>query len=156
MFSQEELIYLRQQQLARLATVDAAGQPTVDAVGFQFEGGRFYVGGIALDRSRKYRNIAAGNDRVSLIIDDILSLEPYQPRGIKVHGTAEIVHRDDGFFGPGEYFVITPQVAWSWGVIAPTFQEGQFAPHKISWTTGAPLAPTIEELQTESPALSRR
>lgn len=134
MFSREELIYLRQQQLARLATVAADGQPTVDAVGFQFEGGRFFIGGVALARSRKYRNIDAGNDRVSLIVDDIASLNPYQPRGIKVHGTAEIVHRDDGFFGHGEYFVVTPRVAWSWGVIAPTFQEGQFAPHKTVWT----------------------
>lgn len=134
MFTRDELVYLRQQMLARLATVDTNGQPTVDAVGFQFEGGKFYVGGIDLAQSRKYRNIAAGNSLVSLIVDDIASLDPYQPRGIKVHGAAEIVSRDDGFFGPGEYFVISPRVSWSWGVIAPAFQEGRFMPHKIRWS----------------------
>lgn len=122
------------QWLARLATVDAAGQPTIDAVGFQFKGGPFFVGGIDLARSRKYRNIAAGNGQVSLIVDDILSIEPYQPRGIKVHGSAEIVQREDGFFGLGEYFAITLQVAWSWGMIEPTFQETGFTPHKTVWS----------------------
>lgn len=134
MFAPEELAYLRQLRLARLATVDATGQPTVDAVGFQFEGGRFSIGGIDLPRSRKYRNIAAGNSQVALIVDDIASVDPYTPRGIKVHGAAEIIHAHDGFFGAGEYFVITPRVTWSWGVIAPAFQEGRFAPHKTTWT----------------------
>jgi predicted pyridoxine 5'-phosphate oxidase superfamily flavin-nucleotide-binding protein len=47
-FSEEELEYLTSQPLLRLATVDANGQPTVDAVGYEFEEGRFYT-----NRSRR-------------------------------------------------------------------------------------------------------
>lgn len=135
MFTEEEIAYLGSQLLARLATVAADGQPTVDAVGFRFDGGRFYVGGRNLSGSRKYRNIAAGNGQVALIVDDLAATDPWTPRGIKVHGTAEIVTRD-GMFGPGEYFEITPSVTWSWGIVAPTFDGDRFAPHRIAWAAG--------------------
>src|SRR6266481_1315073 len=38
MFSEQELAYLQAQPLARIATVDNDGQPTVVVVGFQFDG----------------------------------------------------------------------------------------------------------------------
>ncbi len=133
MFSDEEIAYLRSQRLARLATVAADGQPTVDAVGFLFDGGRFVVGGHKLAASRKYRNIAAGNRRVALIVDDVQEEGGARaPHGIKVHGTAELV-AGDGYRGAGDYIVVTPLVSWSWGILAPTFQDGKFAPHKITW-----------------------
>lgn len=72
MFSREELAYLADQ---RLATVDADGQPTVDAVGFAFHHDRFLVGGRDLPATRKHRNVAAGNTRVSLIVDDLRSVD---------------------------------------------------------------------------------
>ncbi len=131
MFSDAERAYLRTQHLARLATVAADGQPTVDAVGFQFDGARFYIGGRNLPASRKYRNIAAGNQQVALIVDDLETIDPWTPRGIKLHGRAEIITRD-GAFGPGDYFAIAPSVSWSWGILAPTFKA---KPHKIVWST---------------------
>ncbi len=133
MFSEEELAYLRSQRLARLATVDTNGQPTVDTVGFQFDGNRFYIGGHNLPATRKYRNVAAGNQQVALIVDDLPSTDPWTPRGIKIHGTAELVERD-GIFGPGAYFAITPHVSWSWGILAPAFHEGRPARHRIAWS----------------------
>lgn len=135
MFAAEEVEFLGTQRLARLATVAADGQPTVDAVGFQFDGRRFYIGGHNLPASRKYRNIASGNQQVALIIDDLVSVDPWTPRGIKLHGTAEIVERA-GMFGPGHYFAISPLVSWSWGILAATFDEDRFASHKIVWTEG--------------------
>jgi pyridoxamine 5'-phosphate oxidase family protein len=132
-FTEQERAYLASQRLARLATVAPDGQPTVDAVGFWLEGDTFVIGGQNLPASRKYRNIAAGSQQVALIIDDVIATEPWTVRGIKIHGTAEIVERD-GFFGPGKYFLITPQVSWSWGVLKPTFDDNGFAPHKIVWT----------------------
>lgn len=133
MFTEQERAYLASQRLARLATVAPDGQPTVDAVGFWLEGDTFVIGGQNLPASRKYRNIAAGSQQVALIIDDVLATEPWTVRGIKIHGTAEIVERD-GFFGAGKYFLITPRVSWSWGALKPTFDENGFAPHKIVWT----------------------
>jgi pyridoxamine 5'-phosphate oxidase family protein len=132
MFSDEEAAYMKTQRLARLATVAADGQPTVDAVGFAFDGERFYIGGINLPGTRKHRNVAAGNRKVALIIDDLASVQPWMARGIKIHGVAEIVSRD-GFFGPGDYLAITPEVSWSWGIVGASFQAGRFAPHKVAW-----------------------
>ncbi len=132
MFTEEELAYLRAQPLARLGTVDATGQPNVDAVGFEFDAGRFLIGGHKLEASRKYKSIAAGNGKVSLIIDDLQSVQPWTPRGIKIHGTAEAVERE-GRFGPGHYIVITPTLSWSWGIAGDSFQAGQFVPHRTVW-----------------------
>lgn len=132
MFSEQELAFLQAQPLARIATVDHDGQPTVDVVGFQFDGTRFYVGGHQLETTRKYKNIAAGNRKVSLIIDDLKSLSPWQPRGIRVHGIAEVVQRQ-GHLGPGSYLAITPVVSWSWGIVEPGTQPGRPGPKKIIW-----------------------
>ena len=133
MFTPRERDYLQTQRLARLATVAADGQPTVDAVGFTFDDARFYIGGRNPLGTRKYRNVDAGNRRVALIIDDLASVQPWAPRGIKIHGSAEIVERD-GMFGPGQYLAITPVVSWSWGIVGTSFEEGRFKPHKIVWT----------------------
>lgn len=135
MFDDLERAYVASQRLARLATVSSSGQPDADAVGFEFDGERFFIGGRRLAESRKFRNVAAGNRLVSLIFDDYASLDPWRPRGVKVHGTAEIVQRD-GRFGPGEYLAITPTVSWSWGLDADVYTDGRlsWAPRKQVWT----------------------
>ena len=132
MFSELELAYLRSQPLARLATVSVKGQSDVDAVGFEFDGAHFYIGGIQLAATRKYKNVAAGNTKVSLLIDDLKTIQPWEPRGIKIHGNAEAIRRE-GRFGPGDYLKITPAVSWSWGVEGEQFKEGKFTPKKIVW-----------------------
>jgi pyridoxamine 5'-phosphate oxidase family protein len=133
MFSEQERAFLQSQTLARFATVAVSGQPDVDAVGFGFDGERFFISGYALERSRKYKNVAAGHSQVSLIIDDLPSLEPLEPRAIKIHGEAEIVILEQGYRGPGTYIVITPKISWSWGIDGPAFQDGQFVSKKITW-----------------------
>jgi pyridoxamine 5'-phosphate oxidase family protein len=133
MFSEQERAFLQNQPLARLATVAVNGQPDVDAVGFGFDGARFYISGYVLERTRKYKNIAAGYAQVSLIIDDLPSVELMNPRAIKVHGTAEIMTLEQGYRGPGTYIVITPNVSWSWGVDEPAFQGERFVSKKITW-----------------------
>ena len=134
MFSEAERNYLKSQRLARLATVSSKGQPTADAVGFEFDGSRFYIGGLNLPGTRKYKNVAAGNPKVSLIIDDLESVQPWQPRQIKIHGLAEIVVRD-GHLGHKEYLAITPTISWSFGVEEPLdYKGGKFAPKEIIWT----------------------
>jgi pyridoxamine 5'-phosphate oxidase family protein len=129
MFSEQELAYLQSQRLARLATVDTNGQPTVDAVGFSLDGGQILVGTHSPVLSRKYRNVLNGNTHVAIIVDDLVSVQPWRPRGIKIHGVAEVVERQ-GHFGPGRYIVITPTVSWSWG-IEP--QEGASGPKRTVW-----------------------
>ncbi|OLD82148.1 MAG: hypothetical protein AUG54_03245 [Ktedonobacter sp. 13_1_20CM_4_53_7] len=132
MFSEQELAYLQAQPLARIATVDNDGQPTVVVVGFQFDGARFYISGHQLGTMRKYKNIVAGHHKVSLIIDDLKSFRPWQPRGIRIHGIAEVVQRQ-GHLGPGSYLAITPLVSWSWGIEEPGSELVRAGPKKIKW-----------------------
>lgn len=132
MFSDQELAFLHSQPLTRIATVDQDGQPTVDVVGFQFEGGRFYIGGHQLETTRKYKNIVAGNRKVSLIVDDLQSIHPWRPRGIRIHGIAEVAQLQ-GHPGPGTYLAITPTVSWSWGIELPEPDQGFVGPQKVIW-----------------------
>ena len=132
MFSEQELAFLRAQPLAGIATVDNDEQPTVDAVGFEFDGTRFYIGAHQLETTRKYKNIAAGHRKVSLIIDDLKSLRPWQPRGIRIHGIAQVGQRQ-GHLGHGSYLAITPLVTWSWGLEDAESEQGLVGPKKIIW-----------------------
>lgn len=114
-FTDEEVAYLRSQRLARIATVAPDGQPDVVPVGFEFDGTYFYVGGIDPAKTRKVRNVRAGNTKVALVIDDLMSTAPWTPRYLRVYGTAELVQRE-GQFGPAPYLRITPTVSWSFNL----------------------------------------
>jgi len=127
-FTEPEIAYLKSQRLARLATVAPDGQPDAAPVGFEFDGTAFYVGGYDVTHTRKYQNVQAGHDRVALVIDDLQSVNPWQPRAIRIYGTAELVERE-GMVGRGSYIRITPQVSWSWG-IEPTTHKVIHIPEK--------------------------
>jgi pyridoxamine 5'-phosphate oxidase family protein len=114
-FSGEETAYLRSQRLARIATVSAGGQPDVVPVGFEFDGTYVYVGGIDPARTRKFRNVRAGNTKVALVIDDLVSANPWTPRYLRIYGNAELTERQ-GQFGPGGYLRITPTISWSFNL----------------------------------------
>lgn len=129
MFSEQELAFLQTQRIARIATIASDGQPTVDAVGFSFDGTHFYVGGHNIQATRKYKNVVAGNKKVSLVIDELKSVQPWQAQGIRVHGEAEAVE-SRAHFGSGLYLVITPKVTWSWGI---EDQQGKAGPRKTLW-----------------------
>jgi len=130
MFSEAETNYLKTQKLARIATASVTGTPEVSPVGFEFDGKHFWIGSHSQEiffRTRRYRNITDGNRRVSIVIDDLVSVTPWRPRGIKVSGAAEVMEHD-GIFGPGSYFRITPRVTVSWGIEPQT--EGRWASTK--------------------------
>ena len=118
MFSKEEVEYLKTQRLARIATASKKGVPEVSPVGFEFDGRYFWIGSHSKEifpRTRRYRNITSGNRMVSLVVDDLASVNPWKPRGIKVSGSVEIFDHE-GIFGPGKYFRIAPRVTTSWGI----------------------------------------
>ena len=62
-FTEQEISYLRSQPLARIATVGPDGQPDAAPVGFEFDGTYFYVGDIDPAKTRKFRNVRAGNNK---------------------------------------------------------------------------------------------
>jgi pyridoxamine 5'-phosphate oxidase family protein len=117
-FTSEELEYIRSQPLARLATVGEGGQPDVVPVAFEFDGAVFWIGGVgpSVAGTRKFRNIEAGNEQVAIVIDDLISLEPFIARCLRVYGSAEPPVERTGMVGPGLYSRITPTVSWSWNL----------------------------------------
>jgi pyridoxamine 5'-phosphate oxidase family protein len=60
----------------------------------------------------------------ALVVDDLESISPWKPRGIKIHGKAEIVERQ-GQFGLAPYLKMLPAKYWSWGIERPIFEEGK-------------------------------
>ena len=132
MFSDKEVKYLKSQPLARISTVSPDDlQPDVSPVGFDFDGEYFYVGGINLLSTRKYKNVLR-NNKVSLVVDDLETIDPWAPRGIRIYGTADIVERQGGYMdrahsssSPVSYIRIRPLRKWSWAVDGPVFLDGK-------------------------------
>jgi pyridoxamine 5'-phosphate oxidase family protein len=120
-FTDAELTYLRGQRLGRLATVDAAGAPQNNPVGFFIDDarGQLIIAGTTMGKTRKYRNVR-GNPYVSLVVDDLASTDPWQVRGVEVRGTAEtqddVDPPMDGL--SREVIRITPRWIGSWGITA--------------------------------------
>jgi pyridoxamine 5'-phosphate oxidase family protein len=128
MFSEPEINYLKSQVLARIATVSKTGQPDVVPVGFEFDGKYFWIGSHDQNiffRGHKYLNVHNGNKLVALVVDDLVSVDPWKPRFIKVYGFAEIADHN-GEFGPGKYLKITPKTSWSMGIEGLTVKPGEF------------------------------
>ena len=112
-FTELELAYLRGQPLMRFASASPTGAPDVATVAFSVDGDDIVTAGFDIAKTVRYRNIAA-NPRATVVIDDLASLDPWTPRGIKVRGATRI--EDDA---DGQRFRITPEVIWSWGVNEP-------------------------------------
>lgn len=124
MFTAKEIEYLKSQDIARIATFSKDGQADVAPVGFKMDGDKFVIPSLDMERTLKYKNIKNGNNKVAIVIDDLISTDPWQPRGIKIHGSAELVERD-GQFGKGLYIEVVPVKKWSWGINKPSLQGGK-------------------------------
>jgi pyridoxamine 5'-phosphate oxidase family protein len=110
-FTDAERSYLSGQRLGRIATASAAGQADVAPVTFTLSGNDLLVGGLDITKTRKYRNVlATGN--AAFVVDDLVTVDPWQPRGVKVHGEAVIETAGNG----KPRIRITPTTVWSWGI----------------------------------------
>ena len=111
-FTDAELSYLTGgRQLGRLATVGADGTPHVVPVGWIYNAARdaIEIGGIDLERSKKFRDIAR-TGRAAIVIDDLESTDPWRPRGVEVRGRAEAIAL------PTPLIRIHPERIVSWGI----------------------------------------
>ena len=111
-FTDAERAYLAGgRQLARLATVSADGTPHVVPVSFLYNAVRdtIDIGGRDLERTRKFRDVARSG-RVAIVVDDLLSTDPWHPRGIEVRGRGEAIAM------PTPLIRIHPERIVTWGL----------------------------------------
>lgn len=131
-FTEEELAYLRSQPLARMATVSADGQPDVVPLAFELDGTHIWVGGTgqAVAETRKFRNVRAGNDKVALVVDDLVSFDPFIARSVRIYGRAGQPVERDGLVGSGIYMRVTPIITWSWNMAGNPAGETWYEPRR--------------------------
>lgn len=93
-FTPEEIAYLTEQGLGRLATVGSDGQPHAVPVGYRYNPARdtIDIGGHDLPRTKKYRDVLA-NPAVAFVVDDVLP--PWRPRQVEIRGRAAVVGAGD-------------------------------------------------------------
>jgi pyridoxamine 5'-phosphate oxidase family protein len=109
-FTDAELTYLDDQPLMRFATASPTGKPDVAPVIFSVEGDDIVTAGFDISHTVRYRNISA-NPRATVVVDDLASVDPWSPRGIKVVGTVAVEEREGS-----PRFRISPQVIISWAI----------------------------------------
>ncbi|MFF4650855.1 PPOX class F420-dependent oxidoreductase [Streptomyces sp. NPDC001380] len=126
-WSEAEQEYLLGQRLGRLATLGPDGAPQSRPVVYTVNAdlGTIDIGGLHLAASRKFRNIQA-DPRVSFVVDDLASTDPWSPRGVEIRGVAAAVAPGSPDLPPAfpEGLIrITPRRILGWGL-----DTGAFAP----------------------------
>ncbi|MBF6193748.1 PPOX class F420-dependent oxidoreductase [Nocardia implantans] len=122
-FTINERKFLAEAGIGRLATVSPDGVVQNNPTGYRVNAdGSIDIGGMGMRNSRKYRNVRAGS-RVSFVVDEQVSLEPYVIRGIEVRGTAEALEDQEPPFPSQERAVIRihPERVISWGIDGGSF-----------------------------------
>ena len=111
-FTVDELGFLAGQRIGRIATASSAAEPDVAPVGFSIDvDGVITIGGMDNPKTIKWRNVLA-TGRAAFVVDDLVSVTPWRPRGIKIRGGAEATTDQDG----QHVIVIRPEIVWSWGI----------------------------------------
>ena len=114
LLDENHVSFLTGHGLGRLATVAPDGGPQNKPVGYRYNAdlATIDIGGFAMERSAKYRNIAA-NPQVSFVVDDSVGPGAEGTRFLEVRGRAEQVPaRPDG----GPLIRIHPSRVISWNV----------------------------------------
>ena len=128
-FQDEEIEYLNSQLLGRLATGGPDGQPHVVPVSFRYNAqlDTIDIGGHDFARHKKYQDVQR-NPRVAFLVDDMVSVDPWRPRGIEVRGEAEVLSSGGEVLGPGfapDMFRIRPRRIVSWGIMGNMMPAGR-------------------------------
>ena len=99
--SQAQIDYLGSQRLGRLATAGADHKPHVVPTSFRYnpELGTIDVGGYHVDTTKKYRDVQA-NGYAAIVVDDLVSLDPWTPRMLEIRGRAEALPTGGRELGP--------------------------------------------------------
>ena len=109
-FTDAELTYLAAQPIMRFASASLTGKPDVVPVVFSVDGDDIVSGGFDITHTVRYRIILA-NPRATVVIDDLASMDPWSPRGLKIMGSVTVEEADGS-----PRFRITPEVVISWAI----------------------------------------
>jgi pyridoxamine 5'-phosphate oxidase family protein len=115
-----QISYLASQRLGRLATAGADHKPHVVPTSFRYnrELGTVDVGGHHMATTKKYRDVQA-NAWAAIVVDDLVSINPWTPRMLEIRGRAEAIPTGGSTLGPGfgEAFIrIYPEKVNSFGL----------------------------------------
>lgn len=116
-FTPTELEYLTgERRLGRLATVGRDGMPHVVPSGIRYnaEQDTIDLGGIELERTKKYRDIER-TGVAAVVIDDVLP--PWRPRGIEIRARAEAID------APEPLLRLHPVRIITWGLTSGEFGD---------------------------------
>ncbi|HEX3778362.1 MAG TPA: PPOX class F420-dependent oxidoreductase [Pseudonocardiaceae bacterium] len=130
-FTTDELTYLANQRLGRLATSAPDGTLQVSPVGFSYNAklGTIDIAGFRMSLSKKYRNVL-DNGRVAFVVDDIVSTDPWRVRCLEIRGVGECVEPPAGSASTvgvdGALIRIHPRRVISFGL-----ENADIEPHKL-------------------------
>ena len=112
--------YLADQLLGRLATTGSDHKPHVVPTSFSYnvELGTIDVGGHHVATTKKYRDVQA-NGWAAIVVDDLVSTDPWTPRMLEIRGRAEAIPTGGAHLGPGfgdGFIRIYPEKINSYGI----------------------------------------
>jgi pyridoxamine 5'-phosphate oxidase family protein len=115
-----QIEYLRSQRLGRIATAGADGKPHVVPTSFRYNPdlGTVDCGGLHVATTTKYRDVQA-NGWAAIVIDDLVSMDPWTPRMLEIRGRAEAVPTGGSAVRPGfgdAFIRIHPEKVNSFGI----------------------------------------
>ncbi|WP_328504654.1 pyridoxamine 5'-phosphate oxidase family protein [Streptomyces sp. NBC_00457] len=126
-FSAQEVAYLGERLLGRLATTGTSGKPHVVPIAYHFDPERevIKIGGRVLEgrgQERLYIRHLTVNPQAALVVDDVVDGQTWQPRGILIKGAA-VLHTEGGeVLGPGfgpNWVEVVPDFVTSWSIDTP-------------------------------------
>ena len=90
--SAPQIEYLASQRLGRIATTGSDNKPHVVPTSFRYnpELRTIDIGGHHVATTKKYRDVQA-NPAAAIVVDDLVSTDPWTPRMLEIRGRAEAV-----------------------------------------------------------------
>lgn len=144
LFKPHEIEFMKTAGLARLATMQPDGTLQNSPVGFTYNDdlGTIDIHGYRMSRSRKFRNVAS-NNTVALVVDDIVSRDPWRVRCLEIRGTAEQAESAEQRAEPNDDAIdtaiirITPRRIISFGIDDTETEPHQLVPDSRDVPTAA-------------------
>jgi pyridoxamine 5'-phosphate oxidase family protein len=118
--TEAQIVYLGSQLLGRLATSGADHKPHVVPTSFRYNAdlGTIDVGGYHVATTKKYRDVQA-NESAAIVVDDLVSRDPWTPRMLEIRGRAEAIPTGGAALGDGfgdAFIRIHPEKINSFGI----------------------------------------